>query len=119
MSFWEFFQNVQRIVKFEGVEWKYNNYEVKYINDWILLDGIVTMLMTTMTAITNGRCFGSGFWVCPDAQVDAGLLDLMVTQSIGRIKILRLIPKIMKGTHVNESILKNYRARRVVIKSQQ
>jgi diacylglycerol kinase family enzyme len=32
---------------------------------------------------------------------------------------LRLIPKIMKGTHVNESILKNYRARRVVIKSQQ
>ena len=74
---------------------------------------------TTMTAITNGRCFGSGFWVCPDAQVDDGLLDVMVTQSVGRLKILRLIPKIMKGTHVNEPILKNYRARRVVIKSQQ
>jgi len=73
---------------------------------------------TTMTAITNGRCFGSGFWVCPEAQVDDGLLDVMVTQSVGRLKILRLIPKIMKGTHVNESILKNYRARRVVIKSQ-
>ena len=74
---------------------------------------------TTMTAITNGRCFGSGFWVCPEAQVDDGLLDVMVTQSVGRLKILRLIPKIMKGTHVNEPILKNYRARRVVIKSQQ
>ena len=74
---------------------------------------------TTMTAITNGRCFGSGFWVCPEAQVDDGLLDVMVTQSVGRLKILRLIPKIMKGTHVNEPILQNYRARRVVIKSQQ
>jgi len=74
---------------------------------------------TTMTAITNGRCFGSGFWVCPEAQVDDGLLDVMVTQSVGRLKILRLIPKIMKGTHVNEPILKNYRARRVVIISQQ
>ena len=74
---------------------------------------------TTMTAITNGRCFGSGFWVCPDAQVDDGLLDVMVTQSVGRLKILRLIPKIMKGTHVNEPILRNYRARRVVINSQQ
>ena len=74
---------------------------------------------TTMTVITNGRCFGSGFWVCPEAQVDDGLLDVMVTQSVGRLKILRLIPKIMKGTHVNEPILKNYRARRVVIKSQQ
>ena len=73
---------------------------------------------TTMTAITNGRCFGSGFWVCPDAQVDDGLLDVMVTQSIGRLKILRLIPKIMKGTHVNEPILCNYRARSIVIKSE-
>ena len=74
---------------------------------------------TTMTAITNGRCFGSGFWVCPDAQVDDGLLDVMVTQSVGRLKILSLIPKIMKGTHVNEPILKNYRARSIVIKSEQ
>ena len=74
---------------------------------------------TTMTAITNGRCFGSGFWVCPEAQVDDGLLDVMVTQSVGRLKILRLIPKIMKGTHVNEPILKNYRAHRIDIKSQQ
>jgi len=73
---------------------------------------------TTMTAITNGRCFGSSFWVCPEAQVDDGLLDVMVTQSVGRLKIMRLIPKIMKGTHVNEPILRNYRARRVVIKSQ-
>jgi YegS/Rv2252/BmrU family lipid kinase len=74
---------------------------------------------TTMTAITNGRCFGSGFWVCPEAQIDDGLLDVMVTQSVGRLKIMRLIPKIMKGTHVNEPILKSYRARRVYIKAQQ
>ncbi len=73
---------------------------------------------TTMTAITNGRCFGSGFWVCPEAQVDDGLLDVMVTQSVGRLKILRLIPKIMKGTHINEPILSHYRARRIVIKSE-
>jgi YegS/Rv2252/BmrU family lipid kinase len=74
---------------------------------------------TTMTVISNGRCFGSGFWVCPEAQIDDGLLDVMVTQSVGRLKILRLIPKIMKGTHVNEPILKNYRAHRIEIKSQQ
>jgi len=74
---------------------------------------------TTMMVITNGRCFGSGFWVCPKAQIDDGLLDVMVTQSVGRLKILSLIPKIMKGTHTNESILRNYRARRIIIKSQQ
>ncbi|HIF88382.1 MAG TPA: diacylglycerol kinase family lipid kinase [Candidatus Thioglobus sp.] len=70
---------------------------------------------TTMTVVTNGRCFGSGFWVCPDAQVDDGLLNVMVADGIGRVQILGLIPKIMKGTHVNEPILKNFLAKRVVI----
>ena len=72
---------------------------------------------TTMTAVTNGRCFGSGFWVCPDAIVDDGLLNVMVADGIGRVQILNLIPKIMKGTHVNEPILKNFLAKRVVISS--
>ena len=31
---------------------------------------------TTMTAITNGRCLGNGFWVCPDARADDGLFDV-------------------------------------------
>jgi len=70
---------------------------------------------TTMTVVTNGRCFGSGFWVCPDAQVDDGLLNVMVADGIGRVQILNLIPKIMKGTHVDEPILKNFLAKRVVI----
>lgn len=70
---------------------------------------------TTMTVVTNGRCFGSGFWVCPDAVVDDGLLNVMVADGIGRVQILSLIPKIMKGTHVNEPILKNFLAKRVVI----
>ena len=72
---------------------------------------------TTMTVVTNGRCFGSGFWVCPDAVVDDGLLNVMVADGIGRAKILNLIPKIMKGIHTNESILKNFLAKRVVIQS--
>ena len=72
---------------------------------------------TTMTAITNGRCLGNGFWVCPDARADDGLFDVMVTQDVGRLTIMRLIPKIMRGTHVNEPILRMYRARRVVIES--
>jgi diacylglycerol kinase (ATP) len=72
---------------------------------------------TTMTVITNGRCFGNGFWVCPDAQVDDGLFDLMVANSVSRFTILRMIPKLMKGTHVNEPIVRMYRAKRVVLES--
>ena len=73
---------------------------------------------TTMTAITNGRCFGNGFWVCPDARADDGLFDLMVAQNVSRFTILRMIPKFMQGTHVNEPVLRMYRARRVVLESE-
>ena len=74
---------------------------------------------TTITAVMNGRCFGNGFWVCPEARADDGLLDVMVAQALGRAAILRLIPKIMKGSHVNEPVLSMHRARRVEIESQE
>ena len=72
---------------------------------------------STMTAVMNGRCFGNGFWVCPDARADDGLLDVLVAQAVSRLAILRLIPKIMRGTHTHEPVLRLFQARRVTIES--
>jgi diacylglycerol kinase (ATP) len=72
---------------------------------------------TVMTAITNGRCFGSSFWVCPEARADDGFFDITIAQNISRGAILKLIPKLMKGTHVHEPILRMQQAQRVVLES--
>jgi diacylglycerol kinase family enzyme len=72
---------------------------------------------SVMAAITNGRCFGSSFWVCPKARADDGLFDLMVAQDVNRIKILKMIPQFMKGTHVSDPALRMYQAKRVVLES--
>ncbi len=72
---------------------------------------------TTMTAVTNGRCFGGSFWVCPQARPDDGWLDVMLVQAVGRLTILRLIPKITRGMHGNEPVLRMARARRVLLQS--
>jgi YegS/Rv2252/BmrU family lipid kinase len=72
---------------------------------------------STMTAVMNGRCFGNGFWVCPEASADDGIFDLMVSESVGRLTILRLLMKLMRGTHVGEPVLKMLRARQVRIES--
>ena len=69
---------------------------------------------TTMTAVTNGRCFANGFWVCPDAKADDGLLDVMIADAVSRVQILGLIPKITKGTHTHEPVIKMRRAKRIV-----
>jgi YegS/Rv2252/BmrU family lipid kinase len=73
--------------------------------------------VTTMAAITNGRCFGNGFWVCPQAEPDDGLFDVMLAQQINRRTILGLLPKLRRGTHVEEAVVKMHRAQRVVLES--
>lgn len=73
--------------------------------------------VTTIAAIGNGRCFGGGFWVCPDAHADDGCLDVMVSEKITRRTILRLLPKLQRGTHVSEAVVTMSRAKRVVLES--
>lgn len=72
---------------------------------------------TTLTAIMNGRCFGRGFWVCPEASADDGLFDVLVGEAVGRLNIIRLVPSLMKGEHLHERVLKIYRTKRIVIES--
>lgn len=76
-------------------------------------------LDTTMTAVMNGRCFGGSFWVCPEACADDGLLDVMVAGALGRLAILGLVPKIMRGAHTGDASIRMLRARRVLIESDQ
>jgi diacylglycerol kinase (ATP) len=52
-----------------------------------------------LIAIGNGKCAGGGFYLTPDAVVDDGLLDVCVIEPKSIPKILRLMPKVMRGEH--------------------
>lgn len=74
-------------------------------------------MSTAMTAVMNGRSFGGSFHVCPDALADDGVLDLLIVEGLGRLAILGLVPKIMRGAHGGDPRLRLTRARRVLIES--
>ncbi|MFZ1908042.1 MAG: hypothetical protein WAU52_03065, partial [Burkholderiales bacterium] len=80
-------------------------------------DGAPFAHRSTIAAVMNGRCFGGSFWACPEACADDGLLDVMLADVVSRAQILRLVPKLMRGTHVSEPVLRMLRARRLVIES--
>jgi YegS/Rv2252/BmrU family lipid kinase len=83
------------------------------------LDGGAPFAQTTaMTAVMNGRAFGGSFHVCPDARADDGELDLLIADGVGRLAILGLVPKIMRGAHAGDPRLKLVRARTVTIESE-
>lgn len=75
-------------------------------------------LTTAMTAAMNGTTFGGSFRVCPDARPDDGLLDLLLVGAVGRLEILRLVPKIMRGSHAGDPRLRLVRAKHVMIDSE-
>lgn len=80
-------------------------------------DHEVIELDTTLTAVTNGRCFGSSFWLTPMAELNDGYLEVLMADALGRLGILQLIPLLMKGEHLDHPAVHFRRARKVVIES--
>jgi diacylglycerol kinase (ATP) len=57
-------------------------------------------LSTLMLTACNGPREGGGFLVAPEARNDDGLIDYATICKVSRLMMFRLIPEVMKGTHV-------------------
>jgi len=54
---------------------------------------------TLLAAVTVGPSIGGGFLLSPDASPEDGLLDLFVVGPLGVRKVVRYVPKVIRGTH--------------------
>ena len=77
------------------------------------LDGEPTAVITTMLAIANTSYFGGGMEICPDARPDDGLLDIAVIGDVRPLTLLRVFPKVFRGTHTTHPKCTMYRAKQV------
>jgi YegS/Rv2252/BmrU family lipid kinase len=53
-------------------------------------------------AAANSGAYGGGMLLAPGAKLDDGELDVILTYASGRVRFLRTLPKIFKGTHVDD-----------------
>jgi diacylglycerol kinase family enzyme len=53
-------------------------------------------------AAANSKAYGGGMFVAPDAELDDGLLDVVLSSETSKLKFLSVLPKVFKGTHVDE-----------------
>lgn len=83
----------------------------------IAYDGQESNLPALMVCVTNGPREGGGFFVAPNAMPNDGLFDLCIAREVGRLEILRMIPRFIKGTHVGHEAITMTRVRRVTISS--
>lgn len=52
-----------------------------------------------LISFCNGRREGGGFFSAPDARPDDGVLDYAMVEWLSRLKMFRIMPEFMRGTH--------------------
>ncbi|TDD55544.1 diacylglycerol/lipid kinase family protein [Saccharopolyspora elongata] len=76
-------------------------------------DAGTTELIATLVAVGNTACYGGGIPVCPDADARDGLLDLTVVGEVARRDLVRILPSLRTGRHVEHPAVLTLRAQRV------
>ncbi|MEV0945232.1 diacylglycerol kinase [Rhodococcus sp. NPDC049939] len=77
------------------------------------LDDEKVKVDATLVAVGNGRSYGGGMQICPKADKTDGLLDVTVVEHGRRSRLVRLFPRVYKGTHVDLPDVRTYRSRSV------
>jgi YegS/Rv2252/BmrU family lipid kinase len=63
----------------------------------------------------NSRAYGGGMMLAPDADLSDGELDVVTIGQVGKLRFLANLPKVFKGTHVEEDEVRVFRAPRLEI----
>ncbi len=71
----------------------------------------VLELDALLIAVGNTTSYGGGIPVCPDASAADGLFDLTVVRAAPRRTLLRMLPTLRTGRHVDHPAVRTFRAR--------
>jgi diacylglycerol kinase family enzyme len=82
---------------------------------WRVDGGTWTEQRVTAISVCNGRYFGGGMMVAPDARIDDGLFDVVVWSGIGLKDFVTKQRMLYDGTHVRLPNTRVVRARTVEI----
>ncbi|MBT2490211.1 diacylglycerol kinase [Streptomyces sp. ISL-96] len=79
----------------------------------ITLDGDVHEVEATLVAVGNGTSYGGGMRICADARTDDGLFDITVVGDCSRTTLIKVFPKVYRGTHLSHPKVSVHRAAKV------
>jgi YegS/Rv2252/BmrU family lipid kinase len=75
---------------------------------WLRVDGGEPQRRRVLlAAVGNGRYFGGGMKICPEAKLDSGRLDLVVVGDFSRLEVLTKVSRLYDGTHLTLSDVRN------------
>jgi YegS/Rv2252/BmrU family lipid kinase len=82
------------------------------------LDEREIKINSNLIVVANGRFAGGGMMLAPHAEMDDGLLDVIVTDGATRFDVIKELPRIRRGEHLKNPTVSEMRAREVTINSE-
>ena len=83
----------------------------------VALDGERREFTGYTVAVGNSKAYGGGMYVFPMAELDDGKLDVIVCKQIRKLRFLRELPKVFKGTHVDSDYTEFFRGEEIEVSS--
>jgi diacylglycerol kinase family enzyme len=83
----------------------------------VAADGTAFAGPALAVVVANGRYFGGGFAIVPSAAIDDGLLDLALIGDLSRLELLRVVPRVYRGRHVDHPRFTHLAARSVRVET--
>lgn len=83
----------------------------------ITCDGRTFAVEAMLVAIGNGRSYGGGMNICPQAKIDDGLFDIVILEPVSTIEFIKTFPKVYSGSHLSHPAVKSMRAKKVSIQA--
>ena len=83
----------------------------------ITLDDRTISTEAMLIAVANGRSYGGGMLVCPNASINDGFFDVMVLHPISKFEFMKVFPQVFAGAHVSHPAVEIVRSKSVSIES--
>ena len=83
----------------------------------ITCDGKTFTTEAMLVAVGNGKSYGGGMNICPQAQINDGLFDLIILEPVSKLEFLKVFPRVYSGSHITHPKIRSMRAKKVTINS--
>ncbi|HET8598942.1 MAG TPA: diacylglycerol kinase [Segeticoccus sp.] len=81
----------------------------------VTVDGREVQTEAMLVAVGNGPAYGGGLQICPEARWDDGLLDVLVVRPVSVPELLRVLPRVFRGTHLSHPAVQLLRGQQVEV----
>ncbi|MET9878171.1 diacylglycerol kinase [Actinacidiphila glaucinigra] len=78
-------------------------------------DGAEQEIEATLVAVGNGTSYGGGMRICAGAELDDGRFDICVVGPCSRSTLLRVFPRVYRGTHLGHPVVTVHRAAAITL----